>query len=737
MTGNQGETPTGSKRTGDAEYCAFHVADARQVLASDLPVIPEVTLSSLMHAVLPPLPAETLKSTCRKLRTEHHIQSPDTNDPRWACLPQDPCASKRSEDQTFKFLEKIAEVIQPQVPGKFTLSVVGNITPVSHRHDTSRPDGFIHLNRDSLVRIPWADIMMTMEFKKIYDIKNNMDDIAKVIWSMHHIMRTDARRTHVYGLTCENTTARLWYCDRSDFVASAEFDVNKDWEHLVRIILSILMASPIQLGLDPTMKAIFTSRDSEPSYIITVHNIITKAATQYQTSRVLSDVGADSPVSRGTRVWMVQRLVNGIAAGPFYALKDVWVHDDRTPEHEIILEVRKAQPDYAQHLLTPVDYGYVPHDLATPLVPDNTHKTLRRQELELTGVVLQTQSLPAIRPTSKTQTSKSAPRDSIGSSEDIPKSAWGVAEFGKTYLSSDSRQHYRMVVEEIGEPVHSLRNFTDYSRQSKAGGRVHRDVSGGNILLVPALKALPKRGVIMDLEYAKDIDDMSAPRDMRTGTAAFMATEVAYMKHHRLDDLRSILGMNSPSPEDPDPKQADDTPLPPFRHNPLHDMESMWWLCIWMMFRLVPSNVSGEQYFHNYRIVFFNFFVKERFVCHPTEFLEYTTHISIKAFIEVMNKWRKQLNSLYFKCYKAQDALPGPLERIKIDDKTLQSAYDFGIENLKSLKTASMAPTTDFVPMTEKYHQFLQNASPTVPPTVPPVPSSSEPSKTEHKPNTK
>ncbi|EUC55996.1 kinase domain protein, putative [Rhizoctonia solani AG-3 Rhs1AP] len=418
-----------------------------------------------MHAVLPPLPAKTLKSTCRKLRTEHHIQSPDTNDPRWTCLPQDPCTSIQPVDQTFKFLEEIAKVVQechaPQFQGQFALGVVGNITPVSHRHDTSRPDGFIHFKRDSLVRIPWADIMMTMEFKKIYNIKNNMDDMVKVIWSMHHIMRTDARRTHVYGLTCEDTKVRLWYCDRSDFVASTEFDVNKDWKHLVRIILSILLASPIQLGLDPTMKATFPDGNSEPSYIITVHNTDTKAATQYQTSRVLSDVGADSPVSRGTRVWMVQRLVNGIAAGPFYALKDVWVHDDRTEEHKIILEVRKAQPDYAQHLLTPVDYGYVPHDLATPLVPDNTHKTLRRQELELTGVVLQTQSLPAIRATSKSQTSKSVPKDSIGSPEDIPETPWRVAEFDKTYLSNDSRQHYRMVVEEIGEPVHSLRNFTD------------------------------------------------------------------------------------------------------------------------------------------------------------------------------------------------------------------------------------------------------------------------------------
>ncbi|KEP45285.1 hypothetical protein V565_292130, partial [Rhizoctonia solani 123E] len=170
-------------------------------------------------------------------------------------------------------------------------------------------------------------------------------------------------------------------------------------------------------------------------------------------------------------------------------------------------------------------------------------------------------------------------------------------------------------------------------------------------------------------------------------------------------------------------------------------MESMWWLCIWMMFRLVPSDVSGEQYIHNYRIVFSNFFVKERFIYHPTEFLEYTTHLSIKPFIEIMDEWRDQLNILYFDCYKAQDASPGPLERIKIDEETLQSAYDSGNENLESLKVASMEATTNFVSITKKYHQFLHNAfttvPPTAPPTAPPVPSSSKPSKTKTKTKTK
>lgn len=37
-------------------------------------------------------------------------------------------------------------------------------------------------------------------------------------------MGEDLRRRFIYGLTIENTTARLWYSDRSQVVVSSPFD---------------------------------------------------------------------------------------------------------------------------------------------------------------------------------------------------------------------------------------------------------------------------------------------------------------------------------------------------------------------------------------------------------------------------------------------------------------------------------------------------------------------------------
>lgn len=49
-------------------------------------------------------------------------------------------------------------------------------------------------------------------------------DIKKVLWGMNHVMREDPLRRATYGFTIENTKTRLWYCDRTQIIASTVFD---------------------------------------------------------------------------------------------------------------------------------------------------------------------------------------------------------------------------------------------------------------------------------------------------------------------------------------------------------------------------------------------------------------------------------------------------------------------------------------------------------------------------------
>jgi serine/threonine protein kinase len=105
-------------------------------------------------------------------------------------------------------------------------------------------------------------------------------------------------------------------------------------------------------------------------------------------------------------------------------------------------------------------------------------------------------------------------------------------------------------------------------------GYVHRDISTGNILLCQG------HGKLSDLEYAKEMgtgdgrevrtvcftNSSSAPcilTSVAQGTDYFMAIEIAIQRYLFLPDDTSRL---------------------PFYYNPLHDIESIWWITNYFMF---------------------------------------------------------------------------------------------------------------------------------------------------------
>lgn len=93
----------------------------------------------------------------------------------------------------------------------------------------------------------------------------------------------------------------------------------KDWDTLVCIMVTILYASDDQLGYDLDMQRIHSSESQlKPQYEIAVRNEDNRfGSTIYRTVEMLSDVGTDSTLGRGTRVWKVQKLANGKTSRPF------------------------------------------------------------------------------------------------------------------------------------------------------------------------------------------------------------------------------------------------------------------------------------------------------------------------------------------------------------------------------------------------------------------------------------
>ncbi|KAI5993476.1 hypothetical protein EDD15DRAFT_895160 [Pisolithus albus] len=106
---------------------------------------------------------------------------------------------------------------------------------------------------------------------------------------------------------------------------------------------------------------------------------------------------------------------------------------------------------------------------------------------------------------------------------------------------------------------------------------MHRDISTGDVSRSSEMSKLA------DSEYAKHMDSNTTD-EVRTGTLEFMANEVEAQKY-----LFAPIRVKAP---------GEDRNWCPFKFNPLHDMESLWWTATWTLYYHVDqegSQPSSEQ----------------------------------------------------------------------------------------------------------------------------------------------
>ncbi|KIK14032.1 hypothetical protein PISMIDRAFT_117779, partial [Pisolithus microcarpus 441] len=148
------------------------------------------------------------------------------------------------------------------------------------------------------------------------------------------------------------------------------------------------------------------------------------------------------------------------------------------------------------------------------------------------------------------------------------------------------RIHYRLVFKELCEPIHDLKRLDTVFKVLMDIHKalellhsiswVHHDLSTGNVLYFSGM------GKLADLEYAKHINS-SITHEVRTGMLEFMANEVEAQKY-----LFGLVTVKAP---------GEDCNLL-FKFNPLHDMESLWWIAMWTLYYHVDQEggqPSSEQ----------------------------------------------------------------------------------------------------------------------------------------------
>ncbi|PPQ83635.1 hypothetical protein CVT24_005369 [Panaeolus cyanescens] len=129
-------------------------------------------------------------------------------------------------------------------------------------------------------------------------------------------------------------------------------------------------------------------------------------------------------------------------------------------------------------------------------------------------------------------------------------------------------------------------------------GWVHRDISTGNILALNSSQGWI--GKLADLEFAKEFPSRTkGSPDPKTGTLYFMPVEIALQMYCIAHPAKKSnkYGDNYDDEVSPPPPTSSPSPI---QYNPQHDLESVWWVLLYIVTSCVyhpPSLTYAAKYF--------------------------------------------------------------------------------------------------------------------------------------------
>ncbi|KAI0954296.1 hypothetical protein AcV7_007565 [Taiwanofungus camphoratus] len=622
------DTPAVRKITQDPSYLDGDLEEGRVAVIQELgESIFEVSVQFFLDNIFPPLrPEFDLDGVIQTLKDQNNISQSG----RWRSFPVNPSALLSNENVTFKPLEDIVRQIAMAggLGGNGRLldfEINPNRTPKSEfRDSTSRPDGYLILC-DKQDGVHWTDIALCAEYKKGKSIIDRNDNVRKIVWGMHHCMRNDPRRRFTMGLTIEDTDTRLWFCSRSETLVTERFNFTTDHKTVVHIFLSLMYAASHEVGWDPTICPVTDSEgkvlldsDGKRRFDITVRSA-DGTNVVYRTIKILADFGADAPQGRGTRVWEARKLENGEECGEPVALKDSWIDSDRTREGVLYGELRDSDTsiDFQDAMKTFIMTVICDGDVYINGEVDDTRTLMTRGQRIPRDCSKFTVQL--IRPPAA-KLSRSS-RVAIGHHHSPEEYREKHSAPPRVY---HPKTHYRIVLKEVCKPISTVTSLATVFkllsqvlfvlRVMHRNKWVHRDISAGNILVDKASNV--KLG---DLEYLKRMNQ-DGTHDIRTGTADFMAVEIDAQEYKfqvegvSTSPLQESVPfeaiMASARPSHPTPRVGLEIPKVPVtqekpgvKYNPLHDLESCWWLAVYFVLnkRVVhigdsaPSSVYDDK----------------------------------------------------------------------------------------------------------------------------------------------
>ncbi|KDQ32581.1 hypothetical protein PLEOSDRAFT_1032153, partial [Pleurotus ostreatus PC15] len=400
--------------------------------------------------------------------------------------------------------------------------------PDSKAGSKVKPDGGLHDEDDASVTIATptrlGSALSGLELKKW--LLELFEDLARKLGVSFEVDTIDARaargqlatyateycarqhRTHLFLVYIYFPCARLIRFDRCGALVSEKIDLSVDCTPLIRFYSRFSKMTDAQRGYDPTVKLASDEetklaqerlKEWEPMHHRPVFKMDvyddTPTPRKFLVWGSLAD--PDSPLGRATRGYPALEVTDGLEKAkdaPLVFLKEQW--RSKAIERGEIAILRELNKHGVEHVPTFVCGGDLPDQV--------TQTDVFANEIGRIG--------------------------------------------GKAI---DQRTHVRFVVKEVGRPLESFSSskemfraihdaFQGHKQAYDKCKLLHRDVSGGNILLVK------DGGILNDWDMAVNVEEVErGPRaHERTGTWAFMSIDLlrGERRPHKVsDDLESFF----------------------------------------------------------------------------------------------------------------------------------------------------------------------------------------------------
>ena len=460
-------------------------------------------------------------------------------------------------------------------------------TPLAGSDWKRQPDLFLTPSRTTKRdgKYNWTDVQAIGELKKS---ENPKEFKKELIWFCGHareVFKYQPTRRFLHGSFIRGSMVEPWVLDRSGLYSCEKFDIHENPKRFIRVMAGYALMSDEELGINTYIKK--DKDDKDGKYIMFKGDDETKETKLYLDERPIAFQRAI--VCRGTTCYRAKRQKSKRWE---FVVKFSWRSDKRRAEGDL-LRLAKQRNVWGVARL----FGHQDLESITDLRQGMEFESPRTFRLATGSSFSESQSgtsglLSGLgisqRPPSSSSSGRKRKRQAEISSaqakrsrsessrrrlditglieeeddrpEDVDRysieqpnaiSLTGLA--GPNDGSLDNRIFSCLVISPPGRPIHEFESIKEFLEAChdivKAhrslyldGNILHRDISENNLIITDREKKGEPKGMLIDLDLAKELDSGPSGARHRTGTMEFMAIEVLEGKAHTYrHDLESFF----------------------------------------------------------------------------------------------------------------------------------------------------------------------------------------------------